>query len=143
MSEKRYILPAGMFAAFMCGYNICWTSYDGDERNKHFTCMEAGVRAVLRFLAENPIVPSETQRQHLLEHFSPFGVDHWDKSMWHNFIADCTVEFQRRMFVPPEPEVPKELEDLLDDDLIPNIRSNNHHMRIIEAFRRGQKAGNR
>jgi hypothetical protein len=137
MSEKRYILPAGMFAAFMCGYNICWTSYDGDERNKHFTCMEAGVKAVLRFLAENPIVPTEEQVERIhneepVDAGSPTNV--WQ-------IRNYIKVWQWRMFLAPEPQVPKEIEDLL----CAKSDTFNKHFddRIIEAFRRGQKAGNR
>ena len=131
MSEKRIVIPQGMTAA---AHNATGLENNG---NKYYY-ISRGLEAALFWMSENPIVPSEDQVKGMIK-----GTDlHWGwDSEWPSHTRDWLIEWQRRMFLAPEPEVPKELEDLL----CAKSDTFNKHFddRIIEAFRRGQKAGSR
>jgi hypothetical protein len=92
------------------------------------------IEAALRWMSQNPIVPTETQMLNMRQETG-------DDSMTHDYnerAVFLATEWQRRMFLAPEPEVPSEVGDLLwDNDHIPNEKINAD---IIEAFNRGKKA---
>jgi hypothetical protein len=79
----------------------------------------------------------------------------WEKfrSKWNRdgdiSFVDLLNFFGNRLcerFIAPEPETPKELDDLIADlELSPKLEipRTQYNADIIEAFRRGQKAGNR
>ena len=79
MSDKRYIVPEGMLKA----------AHDEAVRSagQIGKCLEAG----LRWLSENPIVPTEQQ-------LSDIAADA------HVCMDEVIAEWQRRMFLAPEPE---------------------------------------
>jgi hypothetical protein len=56
-----------------------------------------------------------------------------------NTISNRTVKKVLAMFIFPEPEVPEAIVDLLSDGT--NDEPDNADKRVIEAYRRGQKAG--
>src|SRR5690349_12436275 len=72
------------------------------------------LEAALRWLTENPIVPTREQNRELLrcwtEHVGELDRDEEGRVMYPRQIA---VEWQRRMFLPPDPEIPDEVKDLL------------------------------
>jgi hypothetical protein len=121
MGERRIKVPDGMLKAV--------------SENWPIRCMEdkahvmATLEAALRWLSENPILPSPPQRINMSREFVT------DKA-W----VLCEA-WQRRMFIAPEPEVPEAVKDLLAP---PGIHTNFtvpndiHDVQIIEAYRRGQ-----
>jgi hypothetical protein len=112
MSEKRYVVPDGMRAAY-----------------KEAGGFLAGLEAAMRWLAENPIVP--TEEQILLDAVPSLGSARRD--IQHHIAA-----WQRRMFLSPEPEIPEAVKGLM-------FSSGNGEAdrRMIEAYKRGFEAGRR
>ena len=124
---KKIIVPSGMFEA---------------AKNSEYEPGSVEVRSILeaalRWLSENPIVPTIEQTGSLIDWYN-------HKKFGNGAVSDCAVEWQRRMFLAPEPEVPEELKDLLLDENIPTAdysRPNRdyYNTQILEAFRRGQKS---
>ena len=92
MSEERFIVPEGMLKA----------AIDASGITNHITIAKA-VKAVLGWLSKNPIVPTEEQATALfasIEH--PVGAT---GEGWGKVASDIAVEWQRRCFLAPEPEV--------------------------------------
>jgi hypothetical protein len=93
---------------------------------------------VCRWLSEHPKVPTDDDvlRMCNIHPDSPEG--------YVPYAVIVCSEWQRRMFVAPEPGVPEEIKDLI----LPDIESGFFKPEIInarleEAFRRGQKAGSK
>lgn len=123
MSEKRFVIPEGMLAAAERAYNDCIF-----ENNRS----EETVEAAVRWLAKNPIVPTEEQLDSVMSSSSgPMDI--------RAYVKLCLVEFQRRMFLEPEPEpeVPEEVMDLV---LSPGLTPIDVNYYIVEAYRRGQRS---
>ena len=101
--------------------------------------VKVAVEAVLRWLSENPIVPSEVQARALVSDGDPYE---WP------LVQEGATEWQRRMFVAPEPEVPEEtlLEDLLikpccdKSKMTTYVGHPEHNEHVLEAYRRGQNS---
>ena len=49
------------------------------------------------------------------------------------------IDYVRRMFLAPEPEVPEAIKDLLEGPEEPGISAREANWRVIEAYRRGQR----
>jgi hypothetical protein len=107
MSEKRYVVPDGMLEAF-------WAEFSGGLRGveSHRRAVD-GLEAALRWLAENPIVPDHAQAIHLCETFEDKGGSR--KADYCDSIRHVAVEWQRRCFLEPAPElsVVPHIEDLV------------------------------
>ena len=101
--------------------------------------MERILEAALRWLSENPIVPTPP----------PISGDYLaireDYKMsrtsfsWESYYA---VEWQRRMFLAPETEVPEEIKDLVWDNrgYAQDHVMKKHKEEILEAYHRGLAA---
>lgn len=94
MSEKKIVVPEGMLKAACVHIDV--SSYGGYEQ---LQAVKSCLPLALRWLSENPIVPTDEQAAALLavkpdipETVTPYTV------------IVCT-EWQRRMFDAPEPEV--------------------------------------
>ena len=128
MSEKNIVVPEGMLRAVRVSYARRAGAYSEKASR-------GDLEAALRWLSENPIVPTKEQ---------------WNK-LWQDCLSsNCgdgnyklVSEWQRRMFLAPE--VDRELVDLLwDANPFPNIGAKTRHDECVaEAFRRGQKAGSK
>lgn len=131
MSERKIVVPEAMLQAAMDAQEIY-----AIPQTRHI------VEAVLRWLSENPIVPTPDQWAAASDAVSvryrkKFGVSF---SFSHTEIAE---EWQRRMFLAPEPSAPIELIDLLWQGKVvmpadESIKENDR--RIIEAYRRGKES---
>lgn len=108
--------------------------------------LDVGLEAALRWLSENPIEPTDEQMAEMVKR-NKDGYLEWIKmTEWRRAKHIC-ISWQHLMFLAPELKIPDEVEDLMwsetlySGDLrfheaIPDINKN-----IVEAFRRGQKAG--
>lgn len=125
MSERKIVVPEGMFArAHNAHCARTGTLSDGG-------ITQVILEAALRWLSENPIVPSEKQTDALASHFSS------SDELFGTFARWFAVEWQRRMFLAPEHEVPEEIKDLLQK--FPGFgAAQDARDSIIEAHRRGR-----
>ena len=132
MSETKIKVPEGMIKAI-------------NEHWRHGVQLEGLIEAGLRWLSENPIVPSEADVMEILQERVE---SHHISGKEYCAIPPATVRFviresQRRMFLAPEPEVPSEIRDidawitvyLGSHPEIENIRRN-----FLLTFRRGQQS---
>jgi len=148
--EKKIVVPEGMLRAAwhaqLPADNPTFEWDEGDELNRKF--YRRIFEAALRWLSENPIVPTleQTESMRHLFHIT-------DKPL--SVYQNVAVEWQRRCFLAPEPEVPEDVKELLwadarcpdgifyfpVDDRKPYTSETLHHNeQIIEAYRRGKGA---
>lgn len=114
MIERNIAVPDGMRLAFV---------YAMQEKFGHVPGgILVGLEAALRWLSDNPIPIDPTVK---------IWLDICAK-MPTKSHAERLMEFQRRMFIAPQPEIPEEIKDLLFPE--------HDNSRLIEAFRRGKAA---
>jgi hypothetical protein len=132
MSEKKIVVPKGMLKA-------AGLSTDGIDPEGYF--IYTAIEAALRWLSENPIVPSDEQVGEMLAAKSQF-YGHFVPADWIRWGA---TDWQRRMFLALEPEVPG-LDDVLES-FIAYMRVGGPNLDEVEAkleaYRRGQQVGSR
>lgn len=98
-----------------------------------------GLEAALRWLAENPIVPTVQQQDAMVKRKDSYAQAERNAYFY-------SVEWQRRMFLSPEPdEIPKELHDLTWRNSQGSagkvsLTFTELDERILEAFNRGRKS---
>ena len=141
MSETKIVVPEGMLNAGRAAYSGYVTAEKGARRI---------IEAALRWLSENPIVPTDGFLKEMLcrDFFGGqnwtdlqvffFGGQNWTDPQVFKFCE----EWQRRMFLAPEPEVPEAIKDLLwtiDGDK----EDREHNTAILEAYRRGHNEGSK
>ena len=99
MAERRVVVPDGMLkAAVPC--------YLPDRQLVHSI-----LEAALLWLSENPIVPTSEQLHSIIGKLPMAMCD----IVWTERDRALIAEWQRRMFLAPEPEVPEEIKDLLSN----------------------------
>ena len=86
MGEKRVVVPEGMYDAAM------------KYQDSGIQC-GAALEAALRWLSENPIVPSVEQCDAIRDVLGPRE----DLMQWQ--VKEVAFEWQRRIFLAPEPEM--------------------------------------
>ena len=143
MSDKKYIVPEGLKQAIdECGLDKT------RGRMWRFTSkeLEAIGQTVVRWLAENPTVPTEAQIQAMYNHLDSNPQLRTASATNSSYSAAMVAEWQRRMFLVSEPEVPDVVKDLIwseklyagDNGFVEDIRQINN--RILEAYRRGKES---
>ena len=134
MSEKVFVVPEGMLKAAV---DATWMKARGttipqaDARVAHE--IEENIRAsvadALRWLSENPIKPTSSDIESVYKSGNAR-------------LIDCICEWQRRMFLAPEPEVPTEIRGLIDGmDSMAKYEREWATKVVLKAFRLGQKSG--
>ena len=128
--EKKIAIPEGMLEAAVAAVKI---PVSGQlARNQTHDILEAA----LRWLSENPIEPTQKQSRKLYADV-PQGLLVDEVPSWY------AVEWQRRMFLAPDLEVPEDVDDLLwpvgCHTSVETVEQINNK-RIIEAYRRGKEA---
>lgn len=103
------------------------------ERGASRICSEAA----LRWLSENPIVPTDEQIETEAIKQTGFYPNQSAKKEAFVLGAKWAFEHQRRVFLAPVPDPDEAIKDLLDP-LDPNNRFL-ANQRILEAYRRGQQ----
>ncbi len=137
----RVVVPEGMLEAvdraigeMRTGQASRLASRDGElwpNDLKHVV-----LESALVWLAEHPIVPTDAQVADMRKTLVTVH-PHW---------ANIVAEWQRRMFVPAEPEVPESIKDLimpLDLQFVEShpAKHSDRNWAVLEAYRRGQKDG--
>jgi len=101
---------------------------------------DATVDAFAEELAKNPIVPTNEQVKKMKDDLHPNFAPNY-VCFGSGDFEDGAVEWQRRMFLSPEPEIPEEVEDLLWGEYEEVGHGNEANAKIIEAYRRGRASG--
>ena len=126
--EEKIIVPSGMFQAALTAAKQCQLERMDVPKSAQFI-----TEAALRHLSEHPIEPTDEQiaaiRQTWRDMPNPLIEDY-------NYTRFVITEFQRRMFLAPEPEVPEE-EFSVDIDAVQDILRLNYDnaKRLIGAMR--------
>lgn len=125
---KKYKIPEGMLQAVheaLMNEKPPFTQLDW-ERCAALACVQ--------WLAENPLTP--TERQWLdIQHDSPMA-------SW----LDRAVEWERRMFLQPDPEIPREIKGLFWQDFKGVITLDNdseaaaHNKAVLKAYEIGRNS---
>ncbi len=142
---RKYVVPEDGLRAFLkADIHEGWLWDKG--------ALERMLLAFIAWQSENPIVPTRNQAFEILQRFKV------ESSGCHSFrIADALVEWQRRMYLSPEPEVPKEVKDLLQIELTSIDPKPEHTVldprttkldctvrqwneAVLEAYRRGKES---
>ena len=125
--EKKYVVPEGLKSAIRNSARYI------DSGNQCLTIEQVEVvgEAVVRWLAENPILPS-TRVIHLM------SVDKCGEPIYSEGkllgVKVVIEEWMRRMFLEPKPEHVEEVRDLYEGVDHPRLRQF-----IIEAYNRGKR----
>lgn len=132
MSEK-IVVPEGMLEAAASIPADPW--YEGNKRGE----IEERLEVALRWLSENPIVPTDEQIRSMSEKVYGIHIAYPENPVIAEplmaLAKEYLAEFQRRMFLELEPEVP-EVADLVKDFR----RDGDAYNAVLEAYRRGQKS---
>jgi hypothetical protein len=142
MSEKRYLVPEGMWHAAEhaaeCGFT-----------------QRQILEAALRWWSENPIMPKDDQLDEMIcdnPIIMKFISDEAEDSeldaavdkyrvLFSVMLHSLMSEWQRRMFLAPNPEVPEAVKDLLlPCDTVIQQPAKDRNADILEAYRRGKKS---
>ena len=139
VSERKIVAPEFLVRAVM-SQPLVVAACNG----KGIDLTEPSAREITRrvcvALTENPIVPT-------LKQCEAFHASAHPTLTTPTLICRAIAEWQRITFLTPEPEVPEAVKDLLVDltaeDTIDDHmeRSTAHNKSVLEAYRRGVKAG--
>jgi len=141
MSDKEIVVPAEMWDAARRMYAQA-NSLNGRTDCSDSDRLMYALEAALRWLSENPIVPTMAQMEACRDSGHPCILD----GAWY------ATEWQRRMFLAPKTEIPEAVKDLLLMPIVPPTHSIHdlpdpmyarHDRDVLEAFRRGQEAGSK
>jgi hypothetical protein len=138
MIEKKIVVPEGMLNAYFAevfGDSIGTVASANAAREKARRQLEVA----LKWLSENPIVPTDEQSAAMVKNKEGFPFESYEWVRW------GATEWQRRMFLAPIEEVPEEVKDLLVKGkattamiMLTDVK---HDSDVLEAFRRGKQAG--
>ena len=92
MSDNKYVVPDGMFKSATDSWGL-----ESDAMRK---CTKIILEAALRWQSENPIVPTDRQWYECVNESQKLGYPS------NELYAHAAAEWQRRMYLAPEPEVP-------------------------------------
>jgi hypothetical protein len=134
MSEIKYVVPQPIKDAV----HNALASYPVAANTGH--AAEIACESFAKALRENPIVPTKEQAVDL-------GVSVAGETVSERY-ALLVSEWQRRMFLAPEPEVPEAIKDLISEyatdssnkDALVRAMARGHNADVIEAYRRGQQS---
>lgn len=137
MSEKKIVIPEGMLDAAVDDHMYRWkeSSCDLYRASAEGAQEEATVRESftaafkvgLRWLSEHPIAPTEAVMKECEKGWLEEGGNRKG-----DFFSYVLLEWQRRMFLEPEPDIPKSIADLVH-----NVNGDVESC-IVEAYRRGK-----
>jgi len=128
MSEKRYVVPEEALKAVHDAENSDRDYFDDGDAHPILL-------AFVRWLAKNPVVPTLPQLRSVE---SSAGHEPLNSTRW---LSDVLTEWQRRMFLAPEPAVPEAIKDLLEpvDAPASTWLKGGCNESVMEAYRRGRE----
>ena len=128
--EKKIVIPDGMLDAFEDAHVEYLLKHKSDPLVPMKACIFA-LEAALRWLSENPIVPTMEQATEMSDSGHPCVLD----GVWY------ATEWQRRMFLALEPEAPESVKHLLlQGQWDPMPSRDVYNQRIIDAYNQGKKS---
>lgn len=139
MSEKNIVVPGGMLKAAYASVNMA--THNSVEKSYW---IKSGLEAAMRWLAENRKLPDGKEVREMLED----SLQYWfpgEMSLKkeaalsiHNRLNALWDEFQRRMFLAPEPE-------MIGEETVAQfcVRFQTIGEAALEAYRRGQQSKER
>jgi len=130
---KKIVVPEGMMKAAIFAWRLHpIRGYPPEDA----VCK--AVEAALRWLSENPIVPSEAQLRKMEDEvLGKEGI------LMGNRLSEigAITEWQRRCFLAPEPEAPESVKHLLlQGQWDPMPSRDVYNQRIIDAYNQGKKS---
>jgi hypothetical protein len=131
MKDKKYRVPEGLLKSAVANLIHCWdriprsTDYSSKQVQLAMAACEAGIG----WLAENPIMPTMRQLNDMYKKV--------DTGNGGTYIPAYLAEWQRIMFLAPEPAIPEAVQDLLYDEFVATTEKINEA--IIKAYRRGRE----
>ena len=125
--EKKIVVPAEMLKAAI-------PTFAADSYADAKGIATAILEAALYWLSENPMVPTAKQRDAVVKSATLNG------QMTTNY-ACLMIEWQRHMFLAPEPEVPEEIRNLFVAEV--SEPASEFNARVVEAYRLGQASKDR
>ena len=123
MSDKKYVVPED-------GFNVACKAIPFSFVAWH---QRLALEAFIRWQSESPRVPSVRDIQEMVAAFNGQSLEQSD--CLRSFLP---IEWQRRMYLAPEPEVPEEIKDLLVNPVIGAINGEQINDRVLQAFQRGK-----
>ena len=130
MSDKKYVVPEE-------GLKAARDAVAAGEMLEHSTrskdLLQTALEAFIRWQSESPRVPSVRDIQEMVAAFNGQSLEQSD--CLRSFLP---IEWQRRMYLAPEPEVPEEIKDLLVNPVIGAINGEQINDRVLQAFQRGK-----
>lgn len=96
------------------------------------------LEAALRWMAENPIVPTDEQALALYHFAYKYPGKNYGKypSTYEGYAQCITEEWQRRMFLESEPEVPEEIKEVADEMLRNALGEQAERLALIDGSQR-------
>lgn len=127
MSERKIVIPEGMLDAAFRKAKLSLDTSDARTQNG----IELAVEAALKWLGENPIVPTEEQHRKIIADWNS------EYRVARGYV-DFVGEWQRRMFIAPDPD--EEIKDLLfSANLADSSTIEIANNKLRDAYRRGLK----
>lgn len=124
--KKEIALPKGMLEAFEETFVKV-----GNHSTLNLIAGTYGLIAAVRWLSENPILPTEKQLREMEDReLGKLALDNGDRFTEVGVIR----AWQKRMFLAPEPPFPPEIRDLMGD----YCAEGSIGSLIVEAYRRGR-----
>jgi hypothetical protein len=141
VSETKIKVPDGMMKAFIKAV------YDHPENHRPTACvvgsqcsLYAGIIAALRWQRNNAPIPTTAQANRLWQIAIEQSPDNNETT---HAAKNVALAWVRMMYEDPESEVPEEVKDLMSGYANIDKHWKQADENIIEAFRRGQKAGSK
>lgn len=130
MNEKKIVVPEGMMKAAK--------RYSRNPEDEFY--LEVALGAAIRWLAENPIVPTKKEARAMYSEVRSLSVKNGTSNWADSFAGTYAVEWQRRMFLAPDADEP--IKDLLAPkspyEIENYVLTDSHNDNVREAYRRGK-----
>jgi len=140
MSENRkYVVPEGMLTAADQEIRVCSSIPSTISDRQMAIIQKITIEAALRWLSKNPIVPTPEQNKAMSELARSVSIQYGTNAITDASTATIIVEWQRRMFAAPEPEIPPQIEDLMLDPKRYSVGLEKFNAAVLEAFNRGRR----
>ena len=131
---NKYLVPEEGLKAALEAWSV---GYEGSPTLPMEKRIPTIIEAFIRWQSENPQVPNHEQTIALCKVYETQTERNYCQS-----VRDVAVEWVRRMYIAPEPDMPEAIKDLLCPVFDHTghkglVEGATHDMGILEAYRRG------